>query len=164
MLQPYMSTTIIKSEIANTPDNWEKTSFSSDDMWQAFQRGEQYQINKQEQEFNETLTKNLNRAAFLSEGIFHTAINDYNVGIQKAYLKAETIENFDVLFLVNLDDFMSEKIKDIYKRSHLVKSEFNGADFHISFKFMPSSDSLNLDSISSDGYMLEYGKGKQRPA
>ena len=156
-----MIATAVKNDIPTTPDNWEKTTFSNDDMWVAFQRGERYQIEKQEQQFHNTLIKNLNRAAFLSEGIFHTANSDYNVSIQKAYLKAETLENFDVLFLVNSEDFISDKIKDIYKRAHLVKSEFNCKDFHISFKFMPTSDHLNLEGISADGYMLTYGNRKR---
>jgi len=145
----------------NTPDHWEKTNYSSTDLWDAFQRGEQYQLDKQQKEFEETLHKNLNRAAFLSEGIYHSANNDYGVGIKKAYLKADTLINYDVLFLVSEDDYLSDKIKDIYKKSHLVKSEFNVDDFHISFKFMPLSNHLNIDCIYSDGYMLEYGKDKK---
>jgi len=147
-----------KANVISTPVKWEKTTFDSNDMWMAFQRGEEYQKDKQNKEFEQTLSKNINKAAVLSENIFNTAINDYGVNVYKAFLRADSLKNFDALFLVELKDYLSGKFKDIYTKSHLIKSEFNDNSFHISFKFMPNSDDVNLDCIYSDGYMFAYGK------
>ncbi|MEN0056666.1 MAG: hypothetical protein AAGC65_23510 [Mucilaginibacter sp.] len=141
-----------------TPEKWEKNTFSSDDMWSAFQRGEKHQQKKQEQEFTDKFKKNLNKAAVLSEAIFNTAINDYSVDIQKAFLRPDNFENYEVLFIVSSNDYISPKFSDIFIKSHLIKSEFNDKEFHISFRFMPNSKSVNFECIYSDGYMFEYGK------
>jgi hypothetical protein len=142
-----------------TPSKWEKTSFDHNDLWEAFQRGEKYQKEKQREQFRAEMSKNINKAAVLSENIFNTAINDYDVNVFRAFLKADSLHNFDVLFLVSPEDYISEKFKDIYVKSHLIKSEFNDNSFHVSFKFMPNSKDVNLDCIYSDGYMFAYGKG-----
>ncbi len=131
--------------------------------WDQFQRGEEHQKQKDENELKATLLKNLNRATTLSESIFHTAINDYAIHITKAFLKLENINHYETLFLVNKKDFLSVKLKEVYKKSHSVKADFNCEDFYISFKFMPYSDDLNTDCIHSDGFTLTYGGGKQKP-
>ena len=146
------------ANIISTPVKWEKTTFDANDMWNAFQRGEKYQRDKQEDEFNAAFSKNINKAAVLSENIFNTAKNDYDVNVHKAFLRADSLKNFDILFLVESKDYASDKFKDIYLKSHLIKSEFNDKSFHISFKFMPNSKEVNLDCIYSDGYMFAYGK------
>lgn len=61
-----------------------------------------------------------------------------------------------------MKDFLSEKIRDVYKKAHSIKSEFNCDDFYISFKFMPYTNILNFDSIQSDGFTLEYNSDEEK--
>ena len=54
------------ANIISTPVKWEKTTFDANDMWNAFQRGEKYQRDKQEDEFNAAFSKNITRPVRLT--------------------------------------------------------------------------------------------------
>lgn len=161
-----MSTTAEKttsSLVSNPiPTNW--SSFDINKFgWEQFQRGEAHQKKKTEDEFNSILEKNIGRATTLSENIFHIAHEDYSVNIKKAILKIDNLYQYETLFLVEKSDYLSNKIKGVYQKSHSIKADFNSDDFYISFKFMPFSDDLNTDCIHVDGFTLEYGQRKQKP-
>lgn len=145
------------------PDNWKGLGIEQFG-WEQFQRGEAHQQEKAQTEFKSVLTKNLNLAAVLSEGIFHTAIRDHAVDMIKVFLKPETIHQYEALFLVGREDYLSDKLRGVYAASHQVKTDFNGEDFYISFKFIPYSEDLNMNSIYNDGFILAYdGERKQEP-
>lgn len=143
------------------PNNWDGLNLEQFG-WEQFQRGEAYQKQKDQEDFENSLSKNLNKAATLSESIFHTANNDYFVHITKAYLKLETIHQYETLFLVDKKDFLSDKLREVYQKSHSIKADFNCDDFYISFKFMPFSEDLNLDSLHSDGFTLVYNSERRK--
>ena len=107
-------------------------------------------------------TENLTKAATLSESLFHLANHDFTVQITRAFLKIENIHQYEALFIADMKDFLSEKIRDVYKKAHSIKSEFNCADFYISFKFMPYTNMLNFDSIQSDRFTLEYNSDEEK--
>lgn len=150
-----------KTTVNTIPSNWSGIDIN-DFGWEQFQRGEAHQKQKTKDEFNAILEKNIGKATTLSENIFHIAHEDYSVDIKKAMLKIDTLNNYETLFLVSKDDFISEKIKCVYQKSHSIKADFNCDDFYISFKFMPFSEDLNADCIHVDGFTLEYGQGKQK--
>lgn len=143
------------------PNNWSGVDIDKFG-WEQFQRGEAHQRKKTEDEFNAILDKNIGRATTLSENIFHIAHEDYAVNIKKAILKIDTVYQYETLFLVDKSDYLSNKIKSVYQKSHSIKADFNCDEFYISFKFMPFSEDINSDCIHVDGFTLEYGQGKQK--
>lgn len=139
------------------PKKWEGKDIY-EELFKAFERGEAHQRERDQKEFEAELGKNISKATTLSENIFHTASKDYLVRIIRAYLKVDAVDHFETLFLVDREDYLSEKLLEVYKKSHSVKSDFNSDDFRINFKFMPMSDNLNYDCLYSDGFTLQYGE------
>ena len=141
----------------SVPKNWTGENLDKE-LFRAFERGEEYQKKKDAEEWEERVKTNLSKATTLSETIFHTAYEDYKVKIKKALLKIDNIEHFETLFIVDRGTYFSENLKEVYKKSFSIKKDFNCDTFRIDFKFMPSSENLNIESINSDGFVFSYGQ------
>lgn len=139
------------------PKNWTGENLDKE-LFRAFERGEEYQKKKDAEEWEERVKTNLSKATTLSETIFHTAYEDYKVKIKKALLKIDNIEHFETLFIVDRETYFSENLKEVYKKSFSIKKDFNCDSFRIDFKFMPSSENLNIELINSDGFVFSYGQ------
>lgn len=151
--------TIEKKEFVmkSVPKNWTGDNLEQE-LFKAFERGEEYQKKKDADEFKSIVETNLHKATTLSENIFLSASKDYEVKIEKALLKIDDIHHFETIFIVDRKSYFSKQIKDVYKKSFEVKKNFNCDEFRIDFMFMPSSENINMESMNADGFVFGYGQ------
>lgn len=138
------------------PKKWDVTQLE-EEFFKAFERGEDYQKKKIADDYIDSFHKNLTKATSLSENIFHTSFNDYGVKVKKVYLRPNDTCYFESLFLVATEDYLSDKMLDVYRKSAEITANFNDPNFRIDFKFMSYTKDLNIDRIHSDGFSYEYG-------
>lgn len=140
------------------PQNWkEEDSYTSNQMidtyFQGFKDGKDEIFNK----LNKQLRLNIKKATTVSEKIF-TEAKSKNVAFKSIHLKAEDIYNFNALFIIDQEDFLNDKFKNILKIARNFKEEATKENFYISINFAPFSENLNEKAILADGFFLKYDK------
>ncbi|MDA3839430.1 MAG: hypothetical protein PF574_10675 [Candidatus Delongbacteria bacterium] len=136
-----------------TKEQEEKKSFSPDEVINAYFKGKEDFKNKVIKVFE----KNLEVAQEKGE-LFYNFISKKKVKNIDLYLKAESVTDFCLLFLIDKKQYLSDKAKDIYKESIKEKLKLNSEKFHLEFTFMPITKTLNQEKIISEGFLLKYDK------
>jgi len=107
---------------------------------------------------NEKSEENLLKAKKTVENFAEKIIeNDFRVNC--AFLKINDVAKYEGLFLISLDDYLSDNFITIYKLSIKTKKEINSNTFYFDFKFMPLTENFNEEKIESDGFGFKYENG-----
>lgn len=158
-----MTTTKTSTSIVTAgrlPDNWkiqttseqqERESFSADDVINAYIQGKKAQnvIN------GRILEENLNRAMELSSS-FSETLKEKNIKCKLTLLKPKQITEFESLFVIDEEDYISAEFEEAYRLTISKKAEVNNDTFHFSYIFIPDSENLDRKKLSSNGYVFEY--------
>ncbi len=160
--------TLKKSTISKTKikDDWEVQPsseqkevklFSADALINAYFKGRRDQKIEREKVLLEKLKENLNKAKKLSSDFFDI-LKKKNISCKHVLLRPKQITEFESVFIVSKKDYISPKFEEIYKLSISKKTRVNSDTFHFSYIFIPYSQNINREKLSSDGYILEYVK------
>jgi hypothetical protein len=145
-------------------NNWKQNSetYTGDDLIDAFIRGKKAGRDEQKKILWERISENVNKATQLSERLYNIAI-DQKFKLFEIHIKAENISTYTALFLVDNEDFLSDRFRSIYTTARQLKNEAETDTFYISFSFTSKSEQLSEDCLVADGFFLKYEK-KQRKA
>ncbi|MCB0480225.1 MAG: hypothetical protein KDC83_02285 [Flavobacteriales bacterium] len=151
--------------------NWEATpitkssehsTFSADDLIDAYFNGKKAQVDEEREMRFEKFESNLHRAKQLSEQMLDTIFQN-GFKCESIHLKIKDIYHFSSIYLIDEDDYCSDEFLDIYKESIKLKSEANiSQSFNYTIIFTPNNEFLNKKRILADGYFLSYN-GVQKP-
>jgi hypothetical protein len=100
---------------------------------------------------------NLKKSAIkISEEIYSRLKDKFKIKPLGMRMRTQGFSSFGTLFLLQADDFYSDKIEEIYTFLNEERKKVT----HISWSFvlMPVSKELNESAISSDGYTLSYAE------
>ena len=131
--------------------------FSADDVINAYFMGKEASKNEEQKILSEKFRQNLKQAQVKGSELFKK-LSQQKIKIKELLLNPRAITDFSILFVVDKNDFLSEKINRAYKISIQEKQELNKDTFQVEFTFMPYTPSLNRDKLISDGFILEYVK------
>jgi len=144
--------------------NWHTTNkFTGDEMIDAYFLGKKAGIEAGWDEKFKILanqfTKNLESAVKISEDLYKEAA-DNHILLKSIHLKAEGLTKFTSLFVADCKDYVSDSFLKVHSIARKYRANNKNEDIYMSFLFMPYSDSINKDCITSDGYFLSYDKNK----
>lgn len=111
----------------------------------------------QDVENERILKENLDKAMNLCES-FSNTLQVKNVKFIRLLLRPKQITEFEAVFIIDKEDYISPRFEEIYKLAISEKTKANSETFHFSYIFIPDTESLDRDKLSSDGYVLEYVK------
>ncbi len=160
------TSTISKSRIK---DDWEfqpsreqkkRKLYSADAVIDAYFQGRRDEKIENEEILFEKWQKNLNKAKKLSAD-FTDILENKKIKCKHVLLRPKKITEFESIFIVPKIDYISPKFEEIYKLSISKKTKGNSDTFHFSYTFIPYSQNINREKLSSDGYILEYVKKRQ---
>ena len=97
----------------------------------------------------------LKKAGFITKELIQAA-TDKKITIYDFYLKLENWDSIKSLILVDMDDFIDEKIEFLYKTASEISDNINDEDFHWDFSITYFSENINIDKIRSDGFTHIY--------
>lgn len=135
----------------------EKDFFTHDELIDAYLMGKEQQKNDNQRILLEKLEANVSLAKSIVETLVEE-IENINFKPHNSYLRINNITKFDAIFVVAMDDFISEKFDEIYALSQKLKKDHNNDTFYINFTFMPFTDNLNEKRINCEGFFLKYEK------
>lgn len=156
------NTDIATTNVVELRPNWHPTDkFSGDEMIDAYFLGKKAGIEAGWDEKFQIIAKqfkaNIETAVEVSESLYKEA-SELGIGLKSIQLKSEGLSKFTALFIVDSNDFVSDKFLDVYKISRKLNGHKSNPDIYISFLFTPYSDKLNQDCLTADGYFLNYAK------
>ncbi len=140
-----------------TTEQQERKSFSADTVINAYLQGRRDQSIERENVLTEKFNENLDKAKKISSK-FYGILKDKGITCKHILLRPNKITEFESIFVVDKNDYVSPQFEDIYKLAILEKTQENSDTFHFTFIFIPYSENLNRDKLSTDGYILEYVK------
>lgn len=145
--------------LSRIPENWEKeeSAFTDDHVIDAYLKGRRDGRTEMARILTKQFNDNIKIATTIAEKLFSIAAKK-NIHLYAIHLKADSITNFSALFIVNKENFVSEKFRDILIAARKLKNEVETDSFYISFLFTPESGNLNEKSITTDGFFLKYEK------
>ena len=138
-----MPTTLPKTK-QSQPSNWKRESdvFTSDQVINAYLKGREDGQNDNLRILVNQFKTNINEAQKVSESIIEKAFQK-QIKLKEVHLKADSILNFEALFVADEKDFISDNFRDVYTCARKIKNDVQNENFYISFSFMPSSKHLN---------------------
>ncbi len=140
-------------EIQTTTEQRERESFSADDVINAYLRGKKAMNALNDRILNE----NLNKAMELTSS-FSDILKEKNIKCKLTLLKPKQITEFESIFVIAEEDYISSQFEEIYRLTISEKTRVNNDTFHFSYIFIPDSENLNREKLSSNGYVFEYIK------
>jgi hypothetical protein len=137
--------------------NWEKSEYiyTGDHLIDAYLRGKQDGKDELQHILAEKFNENLTIATNAAEKLYAEA-KKKKIRFSDIRIKANSITQFSGLFVANVNDFISDKFREMYTMANSLENELETESFSIIFSFMPKGDHLNEDCISADGYFLKY--------
>lgn len=126
-----------------------------DDIIHAYNAGVDKGMNTTQQVLLQSFQDNIKKAFSVSEEIFKK-ISSEKFNINNLFLKANNIASFDVLFIVKLEDYLSDVRKEAYKIAREAKKEKSEKLFDINFSFMANNEGISHECLNSDGYIFRY--------
>ncbi len=144
-------------ELQTTDEQKKRDLFSADAVVNAYLQGRKDQNIENERILTEKLNENLSKAMKLSAS-FSDILKSKNIKYIHVLLRPKQITEFESVFVIDKEDYISPQFEEIYKLAIEKKVHVNSDTFHFSYTFIPYSESLNRNKLSSDGYVLEYVK------
>jgi|ETNmetMinimDraft_35_1059890.scaffolds.fasta_scaffold129100_1 hypothetical protein len=138
-------------EVQTTTEQMQSNLFSADVVINAYFQGK-----KAQDALNDRiLTENLDKAMTLSSG-FSEKLKEKNIKCKLTLLKPKQITEFESLFVIDEEDYISAEFDEAYRLTISEKEIVNNETFHFSYIFIPDSEDLNREKLTSNGYVFEY--------
>ncbi|MBA7547109.1 hypothetical protein ES705_39511 [subsurface metagenome] len=142
--------------------NWIQSSVSKlkeshpDDIIYAWESGVNKGMNLREKAIKKVYDDMLSKVLMTAAKMFKKLNTSLHMPCERFFVKMGEVEEFDVLFLVDLEDYLSEKLKVAYLESNKIKAECKEETFKINFIFKAFTKNTNIENIQADGFLLHY--------
>ena len=153
-LLPYAKISSEKWRNANVEAK-KNTPSSAEDIIHAWESGIDKGMNTTQQVLLRSFEDNMKKAFATAEDLFKK-IKSLKVDVKQLFLKANNIASFDIMFVVNKKDYLSDKRKEAYSIARQIKKEKREDIFSINFSFMPETSKLIDECLHADGYIYKY--------
>jgi hypothetical protein len=156
----------VKEVDAFVPIHWEQqgNSFTADEVINAYNKGKIAGENAQENDRIKEFTQKIKLSTSIAEEFLESA-KSQNIPLKEIYLKARSINDFEVLFIVeNNEAFIAPEFAKAYNLTWVFEEKYNTDSFYVSFSFVPHGENLDYENIVADRFFLKYEKRKEASA
>lgn len=139
--------------------SWEVTipsgdTFSSDEVIDAYFKGQQEALENASKLFAKTLEEGVQRCASLSKSVL-AYLRTQGFSPTVAFLRINSAFDFDALIGVLEKDFLSDKIIETYSFISDLEEKNNKDFFHISFSISDLEVGFNEEAVFADRFLLK---------
>ena len=99
---------------------------------------------------------NLSKSMQLCEE-FLTILNK-KFNCDKILMRPHSINQFEALFLIGEDDYISDNFKKMYSEVAAFTEQHNKNKYDLQIHFMPRTANVNHNALKTDGYIFRYEK------
>ncbi|UZO81681.1 hypothetical protein NBT05_04220 [Aquimarina sp. ERC-38] len=117
----------------------------------SYKRGKDDVIKEIEADFQ----KNLQSAA-QSSSLLKSKLNEQNIEVKDMYLKVDHFSSFKCLVILAKNDYYDKTKR---RKAYSISEEINKTNnqIELDFSIMSFSKMIEVDNITSDGFILKYG-------
>lgn len=133
--------------------------YTEDDLIHAYLRGKEEGMNIEKRIMFEKFQQNLKLATSEGVGLFNI-LGKEKINCKLCYLKAENPLCFEIIYLIDNDDYTEDNLNKVYEASRKKKKEINKETFYLNFSFIPDNGNVNEKRLIADGYVLQYSGKK----
>ena len=128
-----------------------------DDIIQAWEAGIDRGINETERVLVKHFQANLHEISEITEKFYSELKSEIDLTPVNAFLRVNSISSFDILFVVDLEKYITGNRKTAYQRARDLRSEFcKGSDIKIDISFMADSSNFNPKMVNAEGFTFKY--------
>jgi hypothetical protein len=140
-----------------SPEVKSKDFFNSNELINAYFKGVKDGREKEKLLQLEKFTQNINKTGIDTLKVIAN-LKENSITPIDAYLKYNSIYQFQILILLNEKDIENEKILDVY--DYILEYQNNVATdlYDINFSLVSQSEHFNFSALTSDGYVLKLAK------
>lgn len=129
--------------------------YTEDDLIHAYLKGKEEGMNIEKKIMFEKFQQNIIIATTEGTNLFNI-LKAENIKCKRCFLKAENPLSFEIIYLIDNNDYTEENLNKVYSDSRKKKAEINKDTFYINFSFIPDNGNLNEKRLIADGYILQY--------
>lgn len=152
------------STTANS-ENWIETikdsgfSFSEIERFidESYKRGYDAKDEEMASKLRSTFDTNVKLTNQIAENLI-IYLKELNIHPLSAYLKIDSIFNFNIIFTTALNDYISEKLLEAYTWINDTEKSVRSPNYNIDLSFMHEDENLNIESLNSDGFKFKHKK------
>lgn len=127
-----------------------------DDLINAWETGVRKGLNLKDKIVEEYFNNKVNEALSQATKLFNILNTEVNIPCKDIYFRVNDIQDFDFLYIVDFDAYLSEKLKDGFQEALKIQKECKNRELGFNFIFKPYSKNTKTDCITADGYVLKY--------
>jgi len=136
---------------------WEKPQgITNKDLLRAYMKGRMDEKNEADRIIKKQFFDNVEKAKGIGEHLYQEIIDNQQIIPVMLYLKPESLTVFKYLFIFKLEDYLSDKLFEVYHILRRKKQEVSNDTFRILFQNTPNTDHLNHECLMADGFFFRY--------
>lgn len=129
---------------------------SPDDLINAWEKGVLRGLNLKDKIIGQYFTEKVNEALNTAEKLFNKLNDKIKIDCTEVFFKINDLTDFDFLYIVDLDSYLSDKLNHGLSEALKVKQVCKSKDLGFNFIFKPLTKNINQENIFADGYVLKY--------
>jgi len=142
------------------PANWEFTSpgeklFSSDHVIDAYLKGKNEGLEHAQRLVIEKLIANIDKSGKNTRRILEF-LKQISINPISAFLKINSWDDFSILIILPQSDYLGDKIILAYNFISELEEEVTEEFYHLQVSFCDTEDTIDSNSIRSDGFVLKH--------
>lgn len=141
-------TTLVRPSISKSDKNWYSEQELSVIKKAEFNKG----VEHFKQTYFKEFSNNLSIVQAKASQFFFEAIEKYKVDFKQIRLKGCSASSFELIFVMDENQFLDEDIYKLVYTNGLTFIENNFTDFCVTFIYMPFSKNLNYSELLLDGF------------
>ena len=136
-------------------DDNQSIGFTSDDVINAYIRGRKDGLSAKERAVYNQIQSNVVKSAEDVEKLIQL-LQKMGFSPTSAHLKINSIDCLEVLVTVPESDFLSDNFSKVYEYLYGFEAANASEDFTIHYSFVDHTGNLNLETITSEGYIFSH--------
>ncbi|UTA66668.1 hypothetical protein [Emticicia sp. 21SJ11W-3] len=148
------------TEIFTEQKGWSLTPsaenfFTSDHVIDAYIQGKKYGLEEKTRLIIKQLSQNINKSAENINAIFGV-FKEHEIRTISGFLRVNDWEDFDILIVVSEEDYLSEKMLDLYNFIGEFEDKVKEDFYKLSVSIIGVADTFDEGCVSSDGYIFKH--------
>lgn len=127
-----------------------------DNLINAWEIGVNRGLNLKDDIINKYFVDKMNKSTKAATKLFEILNEKIQVNCKDVFIRINDINDFDILYLFDINSYLSDKLHKSYNEALTLKKELRKEDVKFNFIFKPLTENTNVENIFADGYVLKY--------
>jgi hypothetical protein len=86
----------------------------------------------------------------------NSALNEQGLTLISSHVKLKNPNSLSVLFVISLEDYLSEKLLGIYPISHDIEKKSRSEEYGVTFSFTYDEGNFDMEAVKAHGFVTTF--------